>query len=122
LDAAQHADVDLALDHAWLLATSSDPQVRAPDRGRAIAEGIGALAAPKECERLWILAAAHAAAGDSAPALQLARNASALALQSGRAALAQRLGAWIARVERGEVPIDLPPLPEAPPGPVRPGG
>jgi protein O-mannosyl-transferase len=122
LDDASHADVDCALDRAWLLATSSDPRVRAPDRALSIAEGIGTLAAQKECERQWILAAAHAAAGESAPALQLARNASALAMQSGRAPLAQRLSEWIARVERGEVPSDLPPLPEAPPAPVRAGG
>ncbi len=122
LDDPRTSDVDLALDRAWLLATSSDQRVRAPDRSRAIAEGIGTLAAQKECERSWILAAAHAAAGEADLALQLARSALALAMQSGRAALAQRLNDWIARVERGEVPTDLPPLPDAPPGPVRSGG
>jgi len=122
MEQSSRADVDLRLDHAWLLATSSDARVRAPKRALELAEALGELAAPMECERLWILAAAHAAAGEPTPALQLARNAATLATQSGRNALAQRLSEWIARFERGEVPSDLPPLPEAPPLPARPGG
>jgi tetratricopeptide (TPR) repeat protein len=111
----QRDNVDLTIDLTWLLATARDPSLRDPERASLFAGALGELAAPRECERLWVLAAASAVPGSTEHALNLARRAATLAAQTGRAALAQRLSEWIAQVERGELPADLPPLPDPPP-------
>jgi tetratricopeptide (TPR) repeat protein len=69
---------------AWVLATAADPSVRNPEEAVRLAERACEINEYKHPEFLDTLAAAHAAGGDAAKAVEFARKAIAAASETGR--------------------------------------
>ena len=102
----------LTADLAWLLATTGEAPLRDPDRALELVGDLRARApAARRPDWEWIEAAALAAQGQREESLALGRTALQKAVASRRSALAERLQAWVQQMEAGELPVDLPPLP-----------
>ena len=86
---------------AWVLATSTDPEIRRPDEAielaRSALEGVGG-SGPVELD---VLAAAHAAKGDFQSAIARAREALSLARSLGEVELAERIAERVTLYEAG---------------------
>lgn len=85
---------------ARLLATTVDPAVRDPEEALRLARRAVELSGRRLPMPLEVLALAHAAAGDRRRAAEVAREAAALAAESGRPGLADRLTRKAARYDR----------------------
>ncbi len=110
--------LDPALDAAannlaWLLATTPDERVRAPEEAIALLEGRlrGAAATPSQLDTL---AAAYAAAGRFGDAVETARRGERLARAQGRAGAAERFRERRGLYEQGRPYVERPAAGAAP--------
>ncbi len=87
---------------AWILATSSDPELRDPGEALRLAESAARRADPPDADLLDTLAAAQAAAGRFDAAIATAELAVARADAAGRAALAREIRARLALYRAGQ--------------------
>ena len=83
----------------WILATASDPKLRDPQQALALAQRLVEMTGGKEAGPLDTLAAAYAASGKFAEALETARKALNLAVAAKQAGLANEVRARIALYE-----------------------
>ena len=102
---AEQPELDVARNNlAWMLATAADSEVR---RG---AEALALMAdrdrTRDDAETLDTVAAAAAAAGDPALAVETGQRAAELARASADEALARQIDARVARYRRGEAYVD----------------
>jgi len=91
-------------DTAWVLATSSEPTLRNGDAALPLAEHAVQLTSAHEPAILGTLAAVYAETGQFDKAVELEQRASQLAVEQGKAALAQSLDARLA-LYRDRTPI-----------------
>ena len=86
---------------AWILATTTDPQLRDPDQAVALARHASALSQDKDPRHLHTLAVAYAIAGKQGQAAATAEKAKASARATGDKALLDAIGRSLARYGAG---------------------
>jgi tetratricopeptide (TPR) repeat protein len=87
---------------AWILATSSDDQVRRPAEAVRLAEAASVQSNEQSPELLTIWAAALAASGDYPRAMEVTGRAHRLAVQAGQSALVERIEELANRFQAGQ--------------------
>ena len=95
--------VGALLDLAWIIATVPDVELRVPAEGVRLAERAVRLTNGTNATALDTLAAAYAAAGQTANAVTTAERALKVAMETGEKALASDIGARLERYRERQV-------------------
>jgi tetratricopeptide (TPR) repeat protein len=95
--------VGALLDLAWIIATVPDVELRVPAEGVRLAERAVRLTNGTNATALDTLAAAYAAAGQTANAVMTAERALKVAMEAGEKALAADIGARLQRYRERQV-------------------
>jgi tetratricopeptide (TPR) repeat protein len=95
-------DQTLALQLAWMLATSSEPNIRDARRSFQLADGVCKTNKYTDPQCLYVLAAAYADTGDFSGAIKLAQRADQIAMASGQNQLSNQIKIHLKSYEEGE--------------------
>jgi tetratricopeptide (TPR) repeat protein len=95
-------DQTLALQLAWMLATSSESNLRNPKKSFQLADGVCKRNKYTDPQCLYVLAAAYADTGDFAGAIKLASRADQMAMMAGQTELSNQIKGHLKSYEEGK--------------------
>jgi tetratricopeptide (TPR) repeat protein len=95
-------DSTLALQLAWMHATSSEASIRDPQKAFQLADGICKKTNYSDVQSLYVLAAAYAEVGDFAGAIKVAQRAHQIAMRSGQVQIADQIQSHLKSYEAGQ--------------------